>query len=123
MTQEEKNNLVEAGIDVDGAVARFVNNETLFVTYLKTFPGQEQYNNIKPNIEKKDYDEAYKAAHAIKGIAGNLGIIPVFDSVNKMLSLMKNPESADDFHANLLALNDEFDKCFNEVAKVINSLS
>lgn len=123
MTAEEKTRLVTAGIDVDTALARFVNNEMLFLTFLKKFPNEEHYAGIKPALDAKDYDEAYKGVHAIKGVAGNLGINPVFEIVDKMCALMKQPATSSNFDADIMAMYEAFDQAFHAASDVINSIS
>ena len=122
MTQEEKDMIINAGYDLNGALARFVNNEMLFLTFLKKFPQDEHYAEIYPNIEKKDYDEAYKAAHAIKGIAGNLGLTPVFDTVNELLAAIKNKDTIEDFDNKMVTLYNSFDEEFKKASDIISSI-
>lgn len=89
MTSEDREKLVGAGYDVDGALQRFVNNEMLFMTFLKKVPSDAHFDAILPDVEAGNYDEAHKNAHAIKGVVGNLGMTPVFDASTELCNVLK----------------------------------
>lgn len=74
MTEEYKNKLEEAGIGVETALARFMGNEALFFKFLNKFPEDVCYQQIIANIQCNNTEEAFKAAHALKGVAGNLSL-------------------------------------------------
>lgn len=122
MRPEDKERMESAGYDVNGALARFVNNEILFMTFLKKFPTDEHYAAIRPNIDNGNIDEAYKAAHAIKGVAGNLGLTPVFETVNDMLILIKHKDETPDFDTKVVELYEIFDKAYAKAIEIINSI-
>lgn len=119
MTAEDREKLVNAGYDVDGALARFVNNEMLFMTFLKKVPGDAHFDAILPDVEGGNFDEAHKNAHAIKGVVGNLGMTPVFDaSADLCVALKAGTDPAD-----IRAKYDTFAEEYKKASEIINSLS
>ena len=50
---------------------------------------------------KKNYKEAFEAAHSLKGVLGNLSLTPLYDKVCKMTELLRAEEKTD--YAPLLA--------------------
>lgn len=122
MKDTVREQLISAGYDVDGALARFVNNEILYMTFLKKFPSDEHYGVIKPKLVAKEYDEAYKAAHAIKGVAGNLGLTPVFETVNELLQLIKKKDEVSDFDNQVMLLFEKFEEAYGKSVEIIGSI-
>lgn len=122
MNAADKERMIAAGYDLNGALARFVNNEVLFLTFLKKFPNDEHFPAVLSNIKTGEYDEAYKAAHAIKGVAGNLGLTPVFESVDKICALIKTKDEVSDFETKIMETYEAFEKAFNESGVIINAI-
>lgn len=122
-----KSEMEANGYDVDGAIHRFSGNEVLYLTFLKRFPSNEHYDKIEKNlIDKnlidKNYETAYKAAHALKGITGNLGLNPVYRLLEEMLSTMRNKESVVDFEEKLEGLYKQFQAEYEKSIKLIAKL-
>lgn len=57
--------LIEAGVDVSGAIERFVGNEQLFARMLKKFIDEPSYGKLCAAIEAKDEKEALEASHTL----------------------------------------------------------
>ena len=110
------------GYDVDGAIHRFSGNEVLYLTFLKRFPSNEHYDKIEKNLIDKNYETAQKAAHALKGITGNLGLNPVYRLLEEMLSTMRNKESVVDFEEKLEGLYKQFQAEYEKSIKLIAKL-
>ena len=80
MQEELRLEMESCGIDVTGALNRMMGNESLFFRIMKKFLEDESYNKLMMKLEEEDYDEAFKYAHALKGVAGNLGLNPIMDA-------------------------------------------
>ena len=117
-----KSEMEANGYDVDGAIHRFSGNEVLYLTFLKRFPSNEHYDKIEKNLIDKNYENAYKAAHALKGITGNLGLNPVYRLLEEMLSTMRNKESVVDFEEKLEGLYKQFQAEYEKSIKLIAKL-
>ena len=70
MTEESKRRLVEAGIDVDDALARLMQNEGLLMRLLRAFLQDANFAQLQEALAKGDVSGAFTAAHTLKG--GNL---------------------------------------------------
>ena len=70
---------------------------------------------MKPNIDAKDYDEALKSVHTLKGVCGNLGLTPLFDISADMVSRFRanDPEGA-------VALYVELERVYNDIVSLIH---
>lgn len=69
-----KQKLAENNVDLDGALARFMGNETLFLKFLKKFGNDMSYTNLMLNLDQENFEEAFKCAHTLKGVSANLGL-------------------------------------------------
>lgn len=81
---QNKEMLKEAGIDVDGVLQRFMGSESLAEKFLKRFSSDATFSQLSGCIEAGDCDGAFRAAHTLKGVAGNLGMTALFDCVSEM---------------------------------------
>lgn len=78
MEQEKKALLEQAGIDVEEAAARFMNNDGLMMRFLLKFPQDQNFENLRRALAAGDAEGAFKAAHTLKGVAGNLSLKEVY---------------------------------------------
>lgn len=79
MDAEKKRALVEAGVNVDGALDRFMGNEALLCRFLKKFLDDANFENLKTAIEQGDEQAALAASHTLKGVCGNLSMPALFE--------------------------------------------
>lgn len=77
MNAESKQKLIGAGIDYEGALHRFLNNEAMYEKFLMKFPDDTNYSSIMGLLAEGKYEEIFSFAHTLKGTAGNLGLEPV----------------------------------------------
>lgn len=88
MNEDIKQKLIANDFDVDGAMARFLNNEALYLKCLKKFLDDPNFEKLVEAKKNGDVDEAFKAAHTMKGFLSNLGInkmyIPIEPVVEKL---------------------------------------
>lgn len=78
MNEEVRQNLIDNDFDVDGAMQRFLNNEALYLKCLKKFLDDKNFENLLEAKKKGDVEEAFKAAHTMKGFLSNLGINKIY---------------------------------------------
>ena len=65
------------------------------VKFLGKFPADQNYANLGTHLEAGAYEEAYKCAHALKGVVGNLGLTPIFEKVSALVEELRNKADAD----------------------------
>ena len=72
---ENKKRLLEAtGVDIEDALSRFMNNEALMIRMLLRFAEDKNFSRLRQAMEEKDVSGAFEAAHALKGLTGNLSL-------------------------------------------------
>lgn len=63
-----------AGNDVDGAIARFMGNEQMYVKFLGKLVQDDSFDKLNAALAVGDVEEGFAAAHTLKGVLGNLGL-------------------------------------------------
>ena len=87
MEKQEFLGLLEAsGVQVRPALERFMGNEALFLSFLAKLPGQLRFEEILRALEEEDGEVFYLRVHDLKGMAGNLGLAPIQDSAQAILT-------------------------------------
>lgn len=95
MDEKFRRQLEEGGADVEATLKRFMGNDAIYLKFLGKFPNDPNYANLGTNIESGDYEEAYKCAHALKGVVGNLGLTPIFETVSVLVEELRNKANAE----------------------------
>lgn len=75
--------------DVEGAVRRLSGNEDVYVECLQAFLTDETMRQINDAIKNAAFDDAFTAAHALKGVAGNMGFVPLMHAVGRLVVLIR----------------------------------
>ena len=75
--------------DVQGAVNRLGGNEQLYVSCLEMFLYDPTVEQLNQAIEEKSWDTAFTAAHALKGLAGNMGFVPLMHSTGQLVIMIR----------------------------------
>ena len=114
MQDELLDKLEDMGAEVDDVLDRLMGDEELYMEYLKKLPDNENIVKLKEAVANKDAEQASMEVHTLKGVALNLGILPLVDVCMDMLLDFRGgePESA-------MARMGEVEDCFNEWASVI----
>ncbi len=80
------------GVNVNDGVNRLGGNENLYKRLLGTFAKTIKSYDIQPDFDEENYSEITEKAHAIKGIAGNLSITPIYEGYTQIVSLLRSSE-------------------------------
>lgn len=92
MTAEERQLLEDSGINVDDAMQRFMNNEKLWVRFLKKFEADKSYSELVAAMEEKNVEKAFESAHTLKGIAGNLALAKFLGLITEQTDYLRGKD-------------------------------
>ncbi len=108
--------LTHLGVDVSGGVSRLGGNKALYKRLLGSFVKSIKEYDIQIDFDENDYDEIIKKAHAIKGIAGNLSITPLYDGYAQIVSFLRNaePRNAKEVLKKILPVQNEITACIEK---------
>ena len=87
-----KEELIAANIDYENGKKRFAGNEALYEKYLLKFRQDTHYQQAKAAFDNEDYDTLLKEAHTLKGVAGTLGLLDVYQNSADIVSALRNGE-------------------------------
>jgi len=99
--------LKEIGSDVDGALARFMGDEELYIECLESFTEDENIPKLERLIRTTEYQEMFNCAHTIKGVAANLGLTSLFNTTCILVEELRN-SSYDNIETDFEAMSNEF---------------
>lgn len=115
MTEEKKQKLQAAGVDLKGSLERFMNNEALYERFLGKFAADPNYQKLKEAMAAGDREQAEIAAHTIKGVAGNLGFTRLGALADQIVQRLRAGEGC----GALQELFAEFDQSYQEIYSLL----
>ena len=83
------------GANVEEGLSRCLNNEGFYLRMVGKALDDNHFEQLKESVEKNDLQGAFEAAHALKGIFGNLSLTPLFDPVSEITELLRNKADVD----------------------------
>ena len=119
MAGERKGILEEGGINVKEVMQRFMNNEQLWIKFLKKFKADSSYEKLVKSIEEKEWNKAFEAAHTLKGITGNLALSKLHDLVSRQTDYLRGEDN--DFEA-AVGMMPEITEVYENVLKLIEEV-
>lgn len=81
--------LTEFGADVKSGLEICMNNEEFYLKMVNLMIQDNQVDKLKESIDAGDLDAAFEAAHALKGVTGNLGLTPIRKPVLEITELLR----------------------------------
>ena len=87
--------LKEYGADVEKGLGICMNNKDFYFTLVKMIPQEKNFDALKKAVEENDMKGAFEAAHALKGVTGNLALTPLFDALAEITELLRPLEETD----------------------------
>ena len=66
------------GADVDDGLGRCMKNESFYLRLVNMALADGGFDKLSASLDKGDLDSAFEAAHALKGILGNLALTPIY---------------------------------------------
>ncbi len=87
--------LEEFGIDTKEGLNRCMNKEAFYFRMLAMGLGNEYFDTLEKDLEGNDKEAAFEAAHALKGVVGNLALTPLYGPLTEITELLRAHEDAD----------------------------
>lgn len=86
---------LQPALDVADGLGRVMNNKKLYFRLLRSFSGRKMADDIIAAVEGGEHAPVQQAAHALKGVAANLGMPQLKDISLQIETRAKSAESAD----------------------------
>lgn len=87
--------LKEFGANTAEGVARCMGNESFYIMLVSTVIKDNKLEELEKSIEEKDYNKAFEAAHALKGMLSNLSLDPITKPISEMTELLRSRTDTD----------------------------
>lgn len=81
--------MTKAGVDVAEGLNRFNGNMELYEKFLYGFPEDPNFANLVEALKNKDVKASFLAAHALKGVVGNLSLKKLFNNVVPLVEILR----------------------------------
>lgn len=99
--------LISYGADIEGIKRRFVGNFDLYNSCFQRSLQDENFGLLDKALNEKDYQKAFEAAHALKGLTGNLGLQPMYKAVCTLVESLRAKEYST-VDAELCQINEQY---------------
>ena len=88
-------NLREYGANVDEGISRCLDDEAFYIELVKSVIPDDRIDELEKYIAAKDFDKAFEVAHALKGMYGNISIMPVYEPICEITELLRDRKDVD----------------------------
>lgn len=109
MDAAKKQQLIEGGIDVNKALARFMNSDAMLTKYFTRFLEEKTYAELVAAIAADDRPKATMAAHTLKSVCGTLGCDRMYKQVVDQEAAMR-AGNWDEAVAMMPAITEEYER-------------
>lgn len=75
--------------DYQGVMDRMLHKEELVRRFALKFLGDGSYALLQDSLRQKNYEEAFRAAHTIKGVCQNLGFTRLYESSSRLTEALR----------------------------------
>lgn len=96
------------GADYDATMERFMGNEALYLRLLGMLFQDDNLNKLGAALEAGDLTGAFEAAHTLKGVAGNMGLSPLYEAVCAIVEPLRAGQPRSDYTALYQVIQTEF---------------
>ncbi|WP_407382935.1 Hpt domain-containing protein [Ruminococcus sp.] len=81
--------LNEFGADTKEGLGRCYGNEALYLRLVGMIPAEANFEKLSQALNAGDLDAAFEAAHALKGVLGNLSLTPMYETCSELTELLR----------------------------------
>ena len=112
MDEKKMQELQDAGVNTETALKRFMNNLSLMERLLKKFLDDKSYAALQAALDAGETEEAFKAAHTLKGVCGNLSFDNLFSVVSEQTEVLR-AGNLEEGKAMMPQVTEAYDKVMN----------
>ena len=98
------------GANTQEGLGRCMNNEAFYLRLVGMGLSDPNFGKLSQAISAGDAKAAFEAAHALKGIVGNLSLTPLYRPIAELTDLLRGKEEMPDTSPYLEQIMDQFEK-------------
>lgn len=84
-----------AGIDYENGLERCLGDESLYTRLLGMFKDDNAFERLTKALDRGDITDAFECAHALKGVAVNLGMNTLFEVDSDLANALRGDGDLD----------------------------
>ena len=81
--------LKKYGANTDEGLGRCMNNQDFYFRLIKMAVADPNFAKLEAALSAEDWKGSFEAAHALKGVLGNLSLTPMFDAASELTELLR----------------------------------
>jgi len=112
----------EAGWDVDGTRKRLMNDDALYQELLLKYKKDTHLETLHMRLQEEDYEGAFLEAHTLKGIAANLGFVPMKVPAATLTELLRNAKEEASWQADVQEKMKALETAHKDVVALLEKL-
>lgn len=97
------------GGDYDAVYQRMMKKVSLITMFSKIFLDDGRYKSLKDNLSAGNIEEAFRAAHTLKGVAQNLAFDPLYKPSSDLAEILRGG-STDGAEELMETITEEYEK-------------
>ena len=101
--------------DYENAVKRFAGNEALYEKFLKKLTEDDHLAIGEQAMKEERYEDVLEAVHALKGVAGTLGMTELFQAASEVVASIRKNEISH-LQEQMAKVHTEFEKACEAVS-------
>lgn len=83
------------GANTEEGLTRCMGKEEFYFKLIRMGLEDHNYGQLEKALGEKDLEGAFEAAHALKGVAGNLSLTPLYEALSEITERLRAREDAD----------------------------
>ena len=87
--------LSDFGVDTKEGLTRCMNNEAFYFKMIAMGLGNDYFEKLASSLDEGKLSEAFEAAHALKGVIGNLALSPIYNPLSQLTEMLRAKKEAD----------------------------
>lgn len=107
------------GGDYKGVMARLMKEERI-IRFLGKFKDDDMLEPLETSMEKKAWEELFRAAHNLKGVCQNLGIARLADSSSELCELVRNGEPSVDVTPYMEQIRKDYAQTIEALTQIVS---
>lgn len=81
--------LISYGADTETGLQRCMNNEAFYLQLIGMILKEPNFDKLEAAVAAHDLKTAFEAAHALKGVTGNLALTPLYEPIVEITELLR----------------------------------
>ena len=110
---------ITIGSDAETVIERFCGNTEMTRRFILRFAEDGSFKNLTAALEENETENAFRAAHTLKGICLNLGFDKLFEQASFVTELLRSGD-IDGAKKIFPGLKAEYDRVFDAVKTLLN---